>query len=103
MTFPFKGHIITTERTPVSFGSGVFLLKFPIDFYLRRAYYYISQIKAERVHVELNEKPQSDRSGVFLAHYGEPILLGCCCLFIPIQPLAYVVANYTCYDRDNKS
>ena len=27
LTFPFKGHIIVTERTPASFGPGVFLLK----------------------------------------------------------------------------
>ena len=28
--------------------------------------------------------------------------LGCCCLFISVQPFAYVVANYTCYNRDKK-
>lgn len=32
LTFPFKGHIIVTERTPASFGPGVFLLKFPLTF-----------------------------------------------------------------------
>ena len=28
--------------------------------------------------------------------------LGCCCLFISVQPFAYVAANYTCYNRDKK-
>ena len=39
----------------------------------------------------------------FLVRYGEPLRLGCCYLFIPVQPFAYVVANYTCYNRDKKS
>ena len=38
----------------------------------------------------------------FLVRYGELLRLGCGCLFIPIQPFVYVVANYTCYDRDKK-
>ncbi len=38
----------------------------------------------------------------FLVRYGEPLRLGCCYLFISIQPFAYVVANYACYDRDKK-
>ena len=39
----------------------------------------------------------------FLVRCGEPLRLGCCYLFISIQPFAYVVANYTCYNRDKKS
>ena len=39
----------------------------------------------------------------FLVRYGEPLRLGCCYLFIPVQPFAYVVANYACYNRDKKS
>nr|DAP98220.1 MAG TPA: hypothetical protein [Caudoviricetes sp.] len=54
------------------------------------------------IHAGQSEKPQSGHSGVFLARYGELVRLGCCCLFISIQPFAYVVANYTCYDGDNK-
>ena len=50
-----------------------------------------------------NESPQSCRSEGFLVRYGEPLRLGCCYLFIPVQPFAYVVANYTCYNRDKKS
>lgn len=50
-----------------------------------------------------NENPQSCSSGGFLVRYGEPLRLGCCYLFIPVQPFAYVVANYTCYNRDKKS
>lgn len=73
-----------------------------VDFFREVAYYNLSQINAGRVHVEQNEKPRSCRSGVFLALYGELFRLGCCCLFISIQPLAYVVANHTCCDRDNK-
>ena len=38
----------------------------------------------------------------FLALYGELFRLGCCCLFISAQPFAYVVANYTCYNRDKE-
>lgn len=38
----------------------------------------------------------------FLVRYGEPLRIGCCCLFISVQPFAYVVANYTCYNRDKK-
>ena len=39
----------------------------------------------------------------FLVRYGELFRLGCCYLFIPVQPFAYVVANYACYNRDKKS
>ena len=39
----------------------------------------------------------------FLVRYGEPLRLGCCCLLVSVQPFAYVVANYTCYNRDKKS
>ena len=38
----------------------------------------------------------------FLVRYGEPLRIGCCCLFISVQPFAYVAANYTCYNRDKK-
>lgn len=40
---------------------------------------------------------------VFLFVNGEPIRSGCYCLFISIQPFAYVIANYTCYDRNKKT
>ena len=49
------------------------------------------------------ESPQSGNSEGFLVRYGELLRLGCGCLFIPIQPFAYVVANYSCYDRDKKT
>ena len=38
----------------------------------------------------------------FLVRYGEPLRIGCCCLFISVQPFAYVAANYTRYNRDKK-
>ena len=38
----------------------------------------------------------------FLVRYGEPLRIGCCCLFISVQSFAYVAANYTCYNRDKK-
>lgn len=50
-----------------------------------------------------NESPQSCRSEGFLARYGELFRLDCCCLMSAVQPFAYVVANYTCYNRDKKS
>ena len=50
-----------------------------------------------------NESPQSGDSEGFLARYGELFRLGCCCLASAVQPIAYVVANYTCYNRDKKS
>ena len=49
-----------------------------------------------------NESPQSCNSEGFLARYGELVRLDCCCLVSTIQPFAYVVANYTCYDGDKK-
>ena len=38
----------------------------------------------------------------FLVRYGEPLRIGCCCLFISVQPFAYVVADYTCHNREYK-
>ena len=38
----------------------------------------------------------------FLARYGELFRLGCCCLSSTVQPFAYVVANYACYNGDKK-
>lgn len=73
-----------------------------VDFLQELAYYSLSQTNVTRVHMEQNENPQSDRSGGFLARYGELSRLGCCCLFISVQPLAYVVANHTRCDRNNK-
>ena len=73
-----------------------------IDFLMNLAYYNLSQTKAGRVHKEQNESPQSSRSEGFLARYGELLRSGCRCLLISVQPFAYVVANHTCYDRDNK-
>ena len=49
-----------------------------------------------------NESPQSCRSEGFLARYGELFRLDCCCLMSAVQPFAYVVANYACYNRDKK-
>ena len=49
-----------------------------------------------------SESPQSCSSGGFLARYGELFRLDCCCLSSAVQPFAYVVANYTYYDRDKK-
>ena len=49
-----------------------------------------------------NESPQSCRSEGFLARYGELFRLDCCCLSSAVQPFAYVVANYACYNRDKK-
>ena len=74
-----------------------------IDFFTNLAYYNLSQTKAERVHKAQNESPQSCRSEGFLARYGELLRSGCCCLLISVQPFAYVVANHTCHDRDNKN
>ena len=37
-----------------------------------------------------------------LARHGELSHSGCCCLFFSVQPFAYVVANYTRYDREKK-
>ena len=50
-----------------------------------------------------NKSPQSASSGGFLARYGELFRLDCCCLSSAVQPFAYVVANYACYNRDKKS
>lgn len=74
-----------------------------IDIFMNLAYHNISQIKAGKVHKAQNKIPRSCRSGGFLARYGELFRLGCCCLFISVQPFAYVVANHTRNDRDNKS
>ena len=49
-----------------------------------------------------NKSPQSASSGGFLARYGELFRLDCCCLSSAVQPFAYVVANYACYNRDKK-
>lgn len=49
-----------------------------------------------------NEPPQSGRSEGVLVRHGELLRLGCGCLFVSIQPFAYVVADYACYDRDKK-
>ncbi|GMN96660.1 MULTISPECIES: hypothetical protein [Blautia] len=49
-----------------------------------------------------NESPQSGDSEGFLARFGELFRLDCCCLMSAVQPSAYVVANYACYDRDKK-
>ena len=49
-----------------------------------------------------SESPQSCSSGGFLARYGELFRLGCCCLSSTVQPFAYVVANYACYNGDKK-
>ena len=49
-----------------------------------------------------NKNPQSASSGGFLARYGELFRLDCCCLSSAVQPFAYVVANYACYNRDKK-
>ena len=38
----------------------------------------------------------------FLVCYGELFRLDCCCLSSAVQPFAYVVANYACYNRDKK-
>lgn len=54
-------------------------------------------------HMLLNENPRGGRLWGFLVRYGELFRLGCCYLFIPVQPFAYVVANYACYNRDKKS
>ena len=49
-----------------------------------------------------NENPQEASPGGFLARHGELVRLGCHCLFVSVQPFAYVVAGYTCYDGDKK-
>lgn len=54
-------------------------------------------------HMLLNENPRGARLWGFLVRYGEPLRLGCCCLSVTVQPSAYVVASYTCSDRNKKS
>ena len=49
-----------------------------------------------------NKNPRGCLLWGFLVRYGEPLRLGCCCLFISVQPFAYVAANYTRYNRDKK-
>nr|DAM99820.1 MAG TPA: hypothetical protein [Caudoviricetes sp.] len=50
-----------------------------------------------------NENPRGGTLWGFLVHYGEPLRLGCCCLFISVQPFTNVVANYACQYRDKES
>ncbi len=50
-----------------------------------------------------NENPRGGTLWGFLVHYGEPLRLGCCCLFISVQPFTSVVANYACQYRDKES
>ena len=54
-------------------------------------------------HMLLNENPRGARLWGFLVRYGEPLRLGCCCLFISVQPFTNVVANYACQYRDKES
>lgn len=49
-----------------------------------------------------NEPPGGCRLLGVLAHYGELFRLCCCRLIIAIQPFAYVVADYICYDGDKQ-
>ena len=49
-----------------------------------------------------SNSPQSASSEGFLARCGELFRLDCCFLSSAVQPFAYVVANYACYNRDKK-
>lgn len=66
--------------------------------------WHIMKTAKEREKIPYGKKNENPRAATlgFSVRYGELIRLGWCYLIVSVQPFAYVVADYTCYDRNKK-